>query len=527
MTPPTNARSVKALFDTSLERYADRTAVRVDDTEVTYGELDERANAVARGLAKLGVEPEDRVGLLTANCLEYVIADLALVKAGAAKVPLNDMLTPDEFEYILDDAGVETVVCGPGFVDTVDDLRLSLDALETVVAIDDEQSLSEGFETFADLDGRADTPPDVSLAPDDVAGHYYTGGTTGEPKGVIHTQEGMAMAMYSHIIELDVSGDDTMLLMTPLPHSAGAFLWAGLLTGTSAIIHDGFEPSRALKSIAAHDVTWTFMVPTMIYRLLDHEALQSTETDSLSTLAYGAAPMTPARLREGLDVFGPIFLQFYGQTEVPNVITTLGKAEHRHAIENGDEHRLSSAGQPCLMSDVRIADPETGDPVELGEDGEILATAPYAMTEYFDRPEKTSETLVDGWVRTGDIGRLDEDGYVYLLDRASNMIITGGMNVYSTEVEEVLDEHPDIQQVAVIGTPDDEWGELVTAVVVAHDVATVTEADIIEFANDRLADYKRPKRVEFVDDIPKTPYGKMDKKALRDPYWQDANRDIG
>jgi fatty-acyl-CoA synthase len=527
MTPPTNARSVKALFDTSLRRYADRIAVSVDGTDVTYGELDERANAVAKGLVNRGVEPEDRVGILTSNCLEYVLADLALVKAGAAKVPLNDMLTPDEFEYILDDAGVETVVCGPAFVDTVDDLRSSLDALETVIAIDSDRPLPDGFEPFADLDGFADTPPEVSPAPDAVAGHYYTGGTTGKPKGVIHTQEGLAMAMYSHIIEIGISGDDTMLLMTPLPHSAGAFLWAGLLTGAHAIVHDGFEPTRALENIETHDVTWTFMVPTMIYRLLDHEELQSTETDSLSTLAYGAAPMTPARLREGLDVFGPIFLQFYGQTEVPNVITTLGKAEHRLAIENGDEHRLSSAGQPCLMSDVRIADPETGDPVEPGNEGEILATAPYAMTEYFERPEKTAETLVDGWVRTGDIGRIDEDGYVYLLDRASNMIITGGMNVYSTEVEEVLDEHPEIQQVAVIGTPDDEWGELVTAIVVPHDDADVTDADIMTFADDRLADYKRPKRVEFIDDIPKTPYGKMDKKALRDPYWQDAERDIG
>jgi fatty-acyl-CoA synthase/long-chain acyl-CoA synthetase len=239
--------------------------------------------------------------------------------------------------------------------------------------------------------------------------------------------------------------------------------------------------------------------------------------------------MTPARLREGLEAFGPVFLQFYGQTEVPNLITTFGKDEHRKAIETGHEERLSSAGYPCLMADVRIVDAETGNPadqLDVGESGEILATSPYTMTEYYERPEATAETVVDGWVRTGDIGRRDEDGYVYLLDRASDLIISGGMNVYSTEVEEALDEHEGVREVAVIGVPDDDWGEAVTAIVVPRG-DSATEDDLLSFVDEELADYKKPKSVEFRESIPKTPYGKMDKKALREPYWEDEERDVG
>jgi fatty-acyl-CoA synthase/long-chain acyl-CoA synthetase len=236
--------------------------------------------------------------------------------------------------------------------------------------------------------------------------------------------------------------------------------------------------------------------------------------------------MTPARLREGLGAFGPVFLQFYGQTEVPNLITTFGKQEHQIAVERDQTDRLSSAGQACLMSDVKIVDVETGEELPHGEEGEVLATAPYTMESYHERPEATEETVTDGWVRTGDIGRIDEDGYVYLLDRASDMIITGGMNVYSTEVEEALGEHDDIKEVAVIGIPDEEWGEIVTAICVRRDEATLTASDIFSFANEQLADYKKPKRVEFVDEIPKTPYGKMDKKALRDEYWKREDREI-
>jgi fatty-acyl-CoA synthase/long-chain acyl-CoA synthetase len=522
------ARTLKGVFEKSLRKYADRTAVRFADETLTYGELDRRANAVAHALADRGIGPNDRVALILTNTVEYLLTDLGVIKAGATKIPLNDSLTANEIEYMLNDSRAETLVCGPEFVRMVDGLRDSLDHVERFVGVEDGAELPDGFEPFADLDGDRSESPDVDPAPSDLAGHFYTGGTTGKPKGVLHTQESMTMNAYSHIAELGFDGEETLLLMTPLPHSAGVFLWGGLLTGATVLVRDGFDPQLALELVDERSVTWTFMVPTMIYRVLDAPELADYDTSSIETLVYGAAPMTPARLREGLDQFGPVFLQFYGQTEVPNLITTFGKREHELAVERDRTERLSSAGQTCLMADVRIVDLESGESRPPGEEGEILATAPYVMQEYFERPEAMAETVTDdGWVRTGDIGKLDEDGYLYLLDRASDMIITGGMNVYSTEVEEALDEHPDIRQVAVIGVPHDDWGEAVKAVVVPEgEGSSALEADILAFADEHLADYKEPKSVDFVDSIPETPYGKMDKKALRDRYWEDRDRQI-
>jgi len=517
--------TLRAAFETALAKYADRKAVTMGEQTLTYRELDRRANAVAHGLVERGVESEDRVALMLANRLEFVVADLALMKAGATRLPLNDMLTDEELKYMLADARAGTVIAGPSFVETLAAIEPDLPHVETAIGISAGEPLPEGIEAFENLDGRADAPPDRDVAPSDTQGHYYTGGTTGKPKGVIQTHESMTLNQYAHITELGVAGDETLLLMTPLPHSAGLFLWAGLLTGAHAIIYPGFDPEDALAAIETHDVTWTFMVPTMIYRLLDSERLAATDTSSLSTLVYGAAPMTPARLEEGIDAFGSIFVQFYGQTEVPNLITTFGKQEHAAAIEGDTHDRLSSAGTPCLMSRVTVVDIETGEPVPRGEEGEILAKAPYTMAEYFERPEKTAETVTDGWVHTGDVGRRDEDGYVYLLDRESDVIITGGMNVYSTEVEEAIAGHPAVAEVAVIGVPDEKWGEAVHAVIVGDDGSASADA-VISFAAERLADYKTPKSVEFVDEIPKTPYGKHDKVALRDRHWADEDRNV-
>lgn len=527
-TATSSTMTLTELIAKSLQRFEGRVAIEVDDEEYTYGELDSRSNAVANALTERGIEPGDRVALMMSNCLGYVIADLALLKAGAVKLPLNDMLTADEFEYMLSDSRASTVICGSNFVDTLETLQNNVETIERSIAIADADVIPESFEAFDTLETEGDTTtlPDIDIAPADPVGHYYTGGTTGRPKGVIHTHENFVMNTYSHIAELDFTGDETLLLMPPLPHSAGAFLWAAVLVGAKSVIRDGFDAKRALTDIEDKDVTWAFLVPTMIYGILDHPLLNETDTSSLETLVYGAAPMTPARLQEGIEAFGPVFVQFYGQTEVPNLITALGKDEHQLAIKNSEKQRLSSAGYPCLMVDVKIVDPKTGEIQPQGEEGEILATGPYVFEEYWERPEETDETIEDGWIHTGDVGKRDEDGYVYLLDRKSNMIISGGMNVYSTNVEEVLANHSQINQVAVIGVPDEKWGEAVTALVVPEASDALDATDIKAFANDELADYKKPKTVEFVDELPTTPYGKIDKKALREPYWENEEREI-
>jgi len=521
--------TLQSAFERSLQKYSDRDAVRFHGQALTYGELDRRANALANALVDRGVSVGDRVALLMQNRIEFVIGRIAIIKAGAAVLPLNEMLSAEDLEYMLDDSSANAVICGPRFVDTVAEFRDGLDELQLHIAIvDEDDDLWEGFTSFDKLleQGEGRSPPPAVSEPADLAGYHYTGGTTGQPKPVVFTQDRRIMSLYAHIIELDINEDDNMLITTPLPHAARLFVKSALLSGATVFIRDEFDPADALFMIEQRDITWTYMVPTMIYDLLDHPDLDDTDLSSLRTLVYGSAPITPNRLREGIGAVGPIFKQLYGQTEVPDLISTLGKKEHEMAITGDGDRLLSSAGHPCLMADVKIVDTETGEELPRGEEGEIVAKTPYNMKEYANRPEKTAETMDNGWVHTGDIGKMDENGYIYLLDRKADMIITGGMNVYSTQVEDVLARHPGIQKVAVIGIPHERWGEAVHAVVKPYESEDIDESSVMEFAEEQLADYKRPKSVDFVDLIPQTPYGKMDKKKLRSRYWDENDRSV-
>lgn len=511
----------------SLDRHAERTALVSENRHVTYRELDHHSNALANELVERGIGLEDRVGLLLSNSVPYVVSDLAVAKAGATRLPVNGMLTDDEITYILSDADARVVICDVEYADFVSNLAEDSATLDGCIAVGtDERAFPDDVKSFETVCGNGDASrrPNVSPTPEDVAAHFYTSGTTGRPKGVVHTHRSIVLNLHANATELDIASNDRQLLVTPLTHSAGVSLWSGLLRGTTAVVRDGFDTDRTLTDIGHYDVTWAYMVPTMIYRVLDQYDPERHDTTSLRTLAYGSAPMSPSRLREAIDTFGPVLVQFYAQTEVPQIVTTLGKKEHEYALESGREALLTSAGKPCLMSDVRIVDVETGEPLPPNEEGEIAATAPYRMREYHDRPEATRETLSDGWVRTGDIGKRDESGYLYLLGRKNDMIVTGGMNVYPTEVEDALAEHPAVGSVAVVGVPHDDWGEAVTAFVVPSD--DVTESKLLSYADGVLADYKKPKQVEFVEELPTTSYGKVDKQALREPYWDDAGRDI-
>lgn len=515
--------TLKHLYESVLNRYETEPAITFGDDTVSYGELDNRSARLANALVDLGHNPEDRVGLLMSNHPEYAIADIALARAGLAKVPLNDMLDRGDIEYMLANSDAKTVIAGPNFVEIARDIFPSVEMLEQIIAIDPDETATEAgnvhqFEST--LDAAQPSPPDVSVSAETLAGVFHTGGTTGDPKGVQHTQENLALNAHAHAIELNIQPQDQLLLMTPLPHSAGLIMAGGLTQGSHHVITQGFDAERALEIIESEGIAWTFMVPTMVYRVLDTLSEQSFDTSTLETLVYGAAPMKPDRLREGLDVLGNVFLQFYGQYETPDLITVLPKAAHDPA----DEQRLSSCGIPTAMCEVKIVD-DDGQQVPPGQPGEILARGAYSMEGYYEMPEKTAETMEDGWIHTGDIGKRDEDGYVYIVDRDSDVIVSGGMNVYSVTVEDVVQQHEQVANVAVIGVPDDEWGEAVTAVVVP-DGDTVDRADIQSFCESRLADYEVPKAVETVEELPTTPYGKIDKKSLREPYWEGHSREV-
>lgn len=541
MDAPT-PRTLPPLFHKALRKYADRTAVVAGDRRLTYADLDARSSALATALVGTGVEPGDRVAVLLSNCPEYPVVDLGIVKAGAARLPLNPMLSPEEVRHALADSGAGTVVCDAEHADVPAEVAPSLSSSLEVILVDGEAGMPKRIgvsvhryeRLLAEGEEPEATAPAVEVAPDDVAGHFYTGGTTGEPKGVVYSQAGLAANLYAHLAELGFDGADTGLVVTPLSHSAGTFLWANLLAGATTVVQQGFDVERTLATVEERDVTWTFMVPTMIYRLLDH-GVEGYDCSSLERLIYGAAPMRPDRLREGIEALGPVFCQFYGQTEVPNLITTLGRQEHAAAVRGTNPERLQSAGQPCLLADVRIVDTETGDDVPAGEPdetlppgepGEVVVAAPYAFEGYHDRPAETARTLRDGWVFTGDVGHIDEDGYLYLLDRKRDVIVTGGMNVYSHEVEDALGDHPEVQNVAVFGVPDDDWGEAVHAVVVPESPGALAAADVKSHADACLADYKKPKSVEFAEELPTTAHGKVDKEALREPYWDGEERSV-
>lgn len=505
--------TLKPLYTNALHKYAERIAINCDENTLSYRQLLDEGCRFAHGLSAVGVTANVRVALLMSSCLEYAVADQGIIQSGGVKVPLNDMLGEKEIRYIIADSNARVLVVGPAFFDIVVRNRDAWPELEIVIGIAPGADCPDGFEPWEEfVSGQPKTPPDVASDPADLAVIAYTGGTTGQPKGVMLTQQSMVLNVLSHVVEMELLDDERLLLCSPLPHSAGFLMLAGLLKGATHFVESNFLPEIVVRRIENDGVTLTFMVPTMIYRLIDWIGDTRYNLSSLRSILYGAAPITLPRLRQGLALFGPVFMQIYGQTEAPNFITRLRRQDHRP--DDDTAHRLASCGQPVAMAEVRIVDTDNRT-LPVGEVGELAARTPYTMAGYHGLPDKTAETLIDGWLHTGDVAYQDADGYVYLLDRKKDMIISGGMNVYTKEVEDAIHSCPGISQVAVVGLEDADWGEAVTAFVVAADGVRPAESDVIEHCRSELSKYKRPKAVYFVDTLPLTVYGKHDKKALR------------
>lgn len=508
-----------------FRRGGERDAVIHGVRSLSFATLEAKSAEVAGGLRAAGIELGDRVGVFFANRLETPVVDAGIARAGAVRVPLNPMYDRREVEHILADAGIEAVVVDPERAEIVRALDADLPALSRRFVFG--EPAADGFSRFDDLlTAGADSVEPPDRVPDDPAAIYYTGGTTGKPKGVLYSNRVMVRTLIAHLAEFEIGPSDTGLLTAPLSHSAGTFLTTALLAGGRVVVQDGFGVERVVEAIRENGVTWTMLVPTMLYRLLAAGESATETVRELDRIYYGTAPVRPGKLREAIERFGPILVQFYGQTEVPNLITTFGAAAHERAVEAGDRHRLQSAGTPALQSRVRIVDPDTEAAVERGEAGEVVVAAPYAFDRYLDRPEATRATIRDGWVFTGDIGRMDDTGYLSLLDRKANMVTTGGLNVYTREVEAALSEHPAVDDAAVIGIPDEEWGEAVHAIVVTRPGETVTESALVAFVGERLADFKKPKSIEIREGLPRTTLGKIDRDSLRNEYWVDTDRSV-
>lgn len=489
---PTSAK----LLLSALRQHAGRTAITFRGQSWTYAEIDLLSDRLAGFLAEQGVGPGIAVGVHLRNGWEYVVTEFAILKLGAIRVPLNELMGAEEVDYCLGHSRTQILINHadlPGAANAEHGLSV------IVVGLTDSYTLAPGQISWEEALARGTPFTCNKVSSDDTAIIAYTGGTTGRPKGVRHTYGRMAWNLFSHINCLDIRAEEVMLLTTPLPHSSGYHMVAGFLQGAHVVIEAGFEPGRFFELCRDVGVTWTMMVPTMLYRLLDHPAAGSAEHRALRTIVYGAAPISRIRLEEALIKFGNAFIQIYGQTECPNLITTLCKDDHANPA------LLASCGRAVPLIDIRLYP-------DGAETGEVEVRSPYLLTEYFRDEDATREALRDGWLRTGDVAKID-NGYLFLVDRAKDMIISGGMNVYSTEVEAALRTFVGVYDVAVVGIPHDDWGEAVTAVVVTD--GTVSEEGLRQYAKAKLSAYKVPKSVHFVGQLPLTQYGKIDKKRIR------------
>jgi fatty-acyl-CoA synthase len=511
--------TLHGLFVPALDRFGPRPAVVAGGVTWTYADIVDHANRLAHVLGDAGVEPGEPVALAISNRAEWIIADQAIIRAGAAKVPINDMLSAPEIEYILGDSGAKVALVDSALMARV--AGADAPGLAVLICVDGARPADPRVIEWADALAAVPAgvaPPEVVVGPDDPTMILYTGGTTGRQKGVVHTQRTLASCEIAHLIELGLLDDERMLIISPLPHATGFLAQAGMLKGAALYIEPGFDVGVVLERIARDRITFVFMVPTMIYRVLDRAEGSGLDFSSLRTLLYGAAPMAVDKLARGLTLFGPVFMQLYGQSEAPDFITRLRREDH----DLSHPERLASCGQVTAFMEMVVADAQDR-PLPAGQVGQVLARGPYLMRGYHNMPDKSAQTLAGGWLHTGDIGRIDADGYLFLLDRMNDMIISGGMNVYCSEVESVLAGCPGVDQAAVVGLPDDDWGERVVALVVPSAERAPDVEEIRATCRMRLAAYKRPKEIVFVAELPVTAYGKVDKKSLRQKSTMTRN----
>ena len=502
-------------------RFGDRTAVVVGEREFSFGEVDDRANRLANSLLALGLDRGARVGLLVDNGEWSVPLDFACLKSGLVRVPLNARLAPAEQVRMLEETGVRLLVYSAGLAERALALADLLPGVRLAGLGDRQRGGDVDLAAEAERAGAAE--PRVPVAPGDVILVLYTSGTTGTLKAVQHTQSSFAAITTNILANLVSPGrGDAMLHAASLIHASGTFVLPYWIRGARAIVLPGFDPESYVDAIARNRVTAVNLVPTMLGMLLAHDAAGAADFSSLDTIVYGASPMPRPLIEQGIERLGNRFVQYYGQTEAPLCQTVLGKAEH---VEGGD--LLGSCGHPAVDAELLVAD-EEGEPVPAGDIGEILVRAPFTMAGYYNAPELNARTMAPhGWVRTRDLARVDERGYFHLVDRAGDMIVTGGYNVYPREVEDALSAHPAVAECAVVAGPDQTWVEAVIAFVTFVPGATASVTELRDTVRDRLAGYKVPKQVHVVDTIPKSPVGKILRRSLRDPLWTQGDGDRG
>ena len=489
---------------------------------VTWGAFYERATGVATALSAAGVVAGDRVAYLDRNGIEYFEVLFGCALLGAVDVAVNWRLSPDEMAVVVEDAGAVVLVHGDDYEEPAGVVRRRVASVRHFVRLDE-------FATWRSA--RPAVDPGFEPGPDDVILQMYTSGTTGLPKGVMTSGRNIATILRGAVEKYRVGPDTVSMVAMPLFHIGGTgWALAGMSRGGHSVIVRDIDPARVLRTIEEHRVTSAFVVPAVLMMLLGAPELATTDVGSLRTIFYGASPISEDLLVRSMEALGCDFAQVYGLTETTGAITVLPPEDHDPVGRRA--HLLRSAGVPLSYVELRIVDSVTGAMLPTGAVGEVMTRSDQNMLGYWNQPEETASVLSgEGWFRTGDAGWVGEDGHLFLHDRIKDMIVSGGENVYPAEVENTLSGHPGVADVAVIGVPDDRWGETVKAIVVRSTAAVGDDAvlalDIVDHARQRLAHYKCPTSVEFVEALPRNPSGKVLKRDLRAPYWEGRERNIG
>jgi acyl-CoA synthetase (AMP-forming)/AMP-acid ligase II len=496
------------------------------ETRLTYRQAQAAANRLAHAFIRSGLRPGERLGVLSKNCVEYALVYLAASKAGVVPVPLNYRSAPAEWAFVLNDAEARLLIAASPYTAAIDGVRAELSGIDTCVALGGNATGDWlDFQTW--LQAQPEDEPEAVTDPDAPLYQMYTSGTTGRPKGAVLTQR----AVVSNIVQIGTAAHrgppgERSLVVGPMLHAG--VVWSALAPlgwGASLYIIDDFEPSEVVRMLDTERIGYAALVPTILRTCVQVEGAAERRYPSLRLIHSGSAALSEHTLRRTREIFKCDVTQGYGLSETAAAATVMAPSDTLRGLTDQPD-LLASVGKPLLGTHVRIVD-ERGQKLPAGASGEIEIRGPQLMDAYWKQPGATAETLRDGWLRTGDVGRLDADGYLYIQDRLKDVIVSGGTNIYPRMVEIVLEAHPSVAEVAVVGVPDSHWGESVKAVVVLRAGMDISEQELIDFCRDKLGGFQRPRSVDFLDALPRTASGKVMRRALREPYWTEQARRVG
>jgi len=494
---------------------------------ITFAEFNARVNSLIHALWSMGVKKGDVIGILSWNCLEYADVYGAAMKGGFITSPFSPRLQADELDYLINYSEANTLFVGPELVEMANSLRPRIPKVKNFISF---EGPAPDMTCHRDL--LATYPreePDVQVEEDDPVFIFYTSGTTGVPRGALYTHRRAIEDHRTSVIGLGLQHGDKYIQIMPLFHVGGTKqMWVYFYVGGCSVImpQRSFDPAATLQAIRDEKATDIHIVATHLAAFFTLPDIEKYDLSSLKRIWYAASPMPLELLKKGMKMWGPIFIEGYGSTEDGPNVTMLSMQQHDVLDRPPEEQKaLTSAGFPDIGVHVRIVDDKDND-VEPGEVGEIVVQSKSIMQEWWHKPDETRETMLNGWLHTGDMGRYDEKGYIYIVDRKRDMVCSGGENIYPREIEEILYQHLSVLEAAIIGVPDPFWVEKVHAVVTLKEGASLTAEELIDFCKQRLARYKAPKSVEFVDALPKNPAGKILKRELREKYWAGKERRV-